>query len=155
MPPVHIEIALGAIGGIGSANIVHAGIGCGKFPVFSAKIKIVCAAEIVFRSSAANGGKRLVAVYVEFNFALAPPAVGLCAPMHISTDIMPVALDIIQNYIVFHIGQGINPTELSMKVQSVLGKRLFFAIDLIIYKAGIHTPVFQCDTEGFEKSISK
>ena len=112
--------------------------------------EVPCAVEVVLQARAADGGEIGVAVDVEFDLAFAPPAVGFDTPVHIGADVVAVALDVIQNGVVFFIGQGIDPAELGVEIEAVRGDLLFLAIDLIIHPVFPYTQILQLHPEALE-----
>ena len=151
MPSVKIKISLRTVQAVCGADFVHTRIGCAEFGIFTVYVEIVCAAEVILRAGAADGGEVGIAVDVELDLTLAPPAVALHAPVHVSADVVAVTLDSIKNNVIFLVGQGIYSVKAGVEIKRILGDLLFLAIDLIVKMAGVFRAcVVNLDAEGLE-----
>ena len=150
MPTVEIEISLRAIQTVGRAYLMHTRIRRAKLLIFSVHVEIVSAAKIILGARTANRGVIAIAVDIELNLALSPPAVAFNAPIQIGADVMSLALDIVKNNVGLHIRQRIHAAELRVEIQGILRKLLFLAIDLVI-NITFGSEVFDFDLKALEK----
>ena len=114
MPAIQAEACLRNIYAIRTDHLAQTGIGRrkGLIPMGLRIFKIIRAAEIILRARAADGGIFPVAIHVELDLSLAPPAGVVHAPGHVGADILPSPANSIQNRIILLIGQRIDPAEL-------------------------------------------
>ena len=72
---------------------MHTGIWCCEFLILArlGVLEVIGTAEIVLGSCAADGGIFFVAIHIEFDFPLTPPAVVIDAPCEICAHILPFA----------------------------------------------------------------
>ena len=134
MPAIQAEACLRSIYAIRTDHLAQTGIGRRKGLILMGLriFKIIRAAEIILRARAADGGIFPVAVHVELDLSLTPPAGVVHTPGHVGADILPSPANAIQNRIILLIGQWIDPAELRMKIARVLLHRLHGIGNLII-----------------------
>ena len=80
----------------------------------------------------ADGRELRVAVHVELDLALAPPAVVVDAPGQVGADVMAPALDAVEDGVDVLIGQRVDAAELGVEIGGVvrhLGQRV---VDLVV-----------------------
>ena len=136
MPAVHAEALLALVEAVRLDHLWQAQIGRGIGAVFAIEIaKAPGAAEIVLGARAADRGEVAVAIHIEFDFALAPPAAIVAAPSHVGPDIVAHALDAIDDRIIFFVGQGVAAPPLRVQVADIvrhIGQRV---IELVIKRS--------------------
>ena len=129
-------------------------VGCRELRVAALSVRalgveVVRATEVIFCAGAADCREIFVAVDVEFNFALAPPAVVVHTPGYVCADVVAPAFDAVEDGIDAFIRQRINATELSVKIGGVLGYVGQRVIDLVVHREVVVSQVFERDLEGF------
>src|SRR5207253_126271 len=110
------------------------------------------AAEIIFGAGAADGRKLRVAVEVELDFPFAPPAVVMYSDAHGRADVVPAALDAVEDSVHLFVSHRVDTPELSMEVGSIFRHVGEHIVDLIISGspfAGM--TVFQRDAAALAK----
>ena len=121
MPAIHTETLLRTVYSIGAYNLVKSCIRCREFLVLAGCfiLKVIGTTEIVFCTGTADGRELLVTIHEEFDFSFTPPTTVIDLPCHVSTHILALALDAINQYMVrSHI--GVWTAELCMEVSGIL-----------------------------------
>src|SRR5438128_1995305 len=82
---------------LGQAGIRRGEFGVMRFTFVIAGIKIIRAAEIIFRAGAANRRKFSVSIDIKFSLAFTPPTAAVNSPGEICADILATAFDSIEH----------------------------------------------------------
>ncbi len=112
-------------------------------------IKIIGAAEIVFRACTADRREILVAINEEFDLAFAPPAIIVYTPGDISAHIMSLSLDTFHEGIIGFIRERIDAAELGMEISCVIGYLGKGIIHLVIQDHVFRIDIFHGDPAFF------
>src|SRR5271166_4302518 len=117
MPAVHAEPLLAAVKPIRADDLVQAEKRCRVGGVsLPGHIEVPGAAEVVLGAGAADRRELLVAVDVELDLALAPPAGVVGAPGEIGANVLPHALDAIEDRMQGAGDERVAPVELAVQV---------------------------------------
>src|SRR5581483_11298750 len=97
MPAIHAKAMLTAIESIRLDHLWQAQEWCGVDAVLALRmLKIPGPAKVILGAGAANSGIVVIAIQIEFDLALAPPASIVALPGKVGADIMAYALHIIE-----------------------------------------------------------
>lgn len=149
VPAVHGKTLVGAVQPVRADDLRDAAVGCTELLIFSTDVEIPGAAEIVFRTGAADGGKFPIAVHKELDLTLAPPAVIVDTPEKIGANILAVALHVVQNGISTLFLQGILPAELGVEIASFFRNFPSVIVDLVINRDLFMVDVLDGDPGAF------
>ena len=111
--------------------------------VFVVDNETVRAAKVVFRTRSADRREFLVAVDIELDLALAPPAVVVDAPGHVSANIMSRSFDAVQYCVDVLIRKRIGAPELCVEVGCVIGDIGERVVDLVVENFPVRIAVFR------------
>src|ERR1039457_6711009 len=100
-------------------------------------LEVIRSAEIIFRPGSVNRREGLVAVHVELDFSLAPPAVVVNTVGEIGSHVLPLPFYIVEDGVDIFIRERIYPSELRMEVRGVLGNLRLCVVDLIVDHHGL------------------
>src|SRR5262245_15877047 len=134
VPAIQPETHVALVVVLGADDLGQAGVGAGEFLVLLGDriLEVVAAAAIILGARAADRGIFLVAVHVELDLALAPPAVVVHAPRHVCADILALAFHVVEDRVDLLEGQGIGAAKLRVEVGGVVGDFVERVIDLVI-----------------------
>ena len=108
-------------------------------------LKVVRAAEIVFRAGAADGGEGLVAVEIELDFAFAPPVGAVRFPGQVRAHVLAAAADAVQDRVDLLGRQLMHTAELRMQIRHVGGHLRERIVDLVVEGDGLVVEILDGD----------
>ena len=145
MPAVEAEALLRTVERIGTHSL-HAGVRRreGNVAVVGFRVlEIIGAAEIVLRGGTADRRVCGVAVQVEFDLALTPPACVVDAPRHVRADVLPLAAHAVEDRVNALVRQRVHAAELRVEIGAVrpdVGQRV---VDLVVHRHRVVRAVFE------------
>src|SRR5271166_936639 len=114
MPPVHAEPLLAAVQPVRADDLVkpekRRRVDGVSLP---GHVEVPGATEVVLGAGAADRGELLIAVEVELDLALAPPAGAIHAPGEVGADVLPGALHGVEDWVHGAGGQRVAAVELT------------------------------------------
>src|SRR3954464_8251579 len=93
-------------------------------------VEVPRATEVVLGTGAADGRELVVAVHVELDLALTPPTGTVDAPRQVGADVVPWALDTVQQRVHGLGRQRVAPPPLRVQVRRLLGYGAQPVVDL-------------------------
>src|SRR5215467_12299252 len=138
MPAVHAEPLLAAIQAIRAQDLRQAEVGRAVRAVALAPhVEVPGAAEVVLGAGAADRGELLVAVEVELDLALAPPARAVDAPGEVCADILPGAGHGVEDWVHSPGGKGVAAVKLAVQVPIAGDVDVDLVADLVVDGGGL------------------
>src|SRR6266487_2535907 len=152
VPAIHTEALLTTIESIGFNHLRQTQKRRGVDAVFpSGMFEVPRTTEIIFCSCTANCGKILVAVQVEFDLALAPPASIIRLPCKIGTNVLSFAPYTIQQRMHLFITSRIATAPLDMKISNICRNVRQRIIDLVVEHNIFKAEIFNGHTSTLTK----
>jgi hypothetical protein len=117
MPAVETEALLALVEAVGANHLGHAEVRRAVFGIATARdIEVPRAAKVVLGPGAADRREILVAIEVDLEFALAPPAGAVDAPREVGADVVAMTCDAIEENMGIAGAKRVGAAELSVKI---------------------------------------
>src|SRR2546423_1876744 len=117
MPAVHTKTLLAPVETVGLQNLVQPKERrCERTIALTGHIEVPGSSEIVLGTRATNRRVFIVAVEIELDLPLAPPAGVIDAPGYVCSDIMATPLDTVKDSMHLAVGEWVATPPLSVEV---------------------------------------